>query len=62
MTWYAVAFDVAGGIADWSGPMRWSRARLMARRWDRADYVRATVVSESPPCINKRYLRESAGV
>lgn len=60
MTWYAIAFDVAGGIAEWSGPHRWTAARRLASRWDQSKYVRATRVSESLPSVNKRYLHSNS--
>ena len=34
-SWYAVAYDVAGGIRAWSGPHYWSEARRRAERMER---------------------------
>jgi hypothetical protein len=54
--WYVVVYDVAGGIDEWIGPLRWTKARNMAKRYERGEYVRQALVCESLPSFNKRYL------
>jgi hypothetical protein len=53
--WYAVAYDVAGGV-DWQGPMRWARARKIVQRFEESPYVARAMVCAAPPGINRRYL------
>lgn len=59
--WYAVAYDVAGGIHAWRGPMSWSTARHQAAAWERNSLVRRALVCESPPGINRRFLFRNHG-
>lgn len=49
--WYAVAFDVAGGIAAWSGPWTWSCARIAAKRLERRETVSSTQVQRKGPSL-----------
>lgn len=42
--WYAVAYDVAGGIAEWMGPLSWSKARTAASEYERVSHVRVARV------------------
>jgi hypothetical protein len=44
--WYAVAYDVAGGIHAWSGPHRWRRARAKAERFEQSEYVRYAIAQQ----------------
>lgn len=59
---YAVAYDVAGGIHAWSGPHRWARARGKAMRWEDSECVSRAVVYEKLPSFNRRYHRKGCAV
>lgn len=50
--WYAVAYDIAGGIAAWSGPWSWSRARIAARKLEQPDTVRDSRVTRWMPTLH----------
>jgi hypothetical protein len=47
--WYAVAYDVAGGISCWQGPYRWRRARSRAEKLEQSEYVSHTRVQRWAP-------------
>lgn len=53
--WFAVVFDVSGGM-DCLGPMTWRQARRAVERAERSGCADRAYASETPPAINKRYL------
>jgi hypothetical protein len=53
VVWFMVAFDVAGGIREWSGPHRWARARKLAIEAERNSLVRIARVQHWAPVLSR---------
>lgn len=57
--WYVIAFDVAGGIHEWSGPWTYSLAVTAARMHERKGDVSQARLSRKSP-VMQPWLRSTS--